>query len=216
MVFKLAAAVVCLSLLASANARESHGNSQSTRVDAASEARAAFFLRSDLSATLNETQKGLQAHPGDPELLFLRMQAAALRADTEVSLESAIQLCRVLRDRPDPRGLIAATHILDLAGNTAQFLEIVPQIQHLIAAGSPYAVDLRSALVQAAAEGVPNLSLLDASHAAGLITDWRVAGPFGAYSNADFDRSFAPETDLLKGQSSAEHPVERVRYENGA
>ncbi|MGZ4788037.1 MAG: DUF3857 domain-containing protein [Terriglobales bacterium] len=216
MVFRLAALVVSLSLLASANAREPQANPKLTRVDVVSEARNAFFLHSNLSATLKLTEAGLASRPGDPELLFLRMQAATLEADSAISLDSAVQLCRVLRDHPDARGFIAATHILDLAGNAVQFREIVPQIQRLLGARSPYAMDLRSAVVQAAADGVPNLSLVETSHSAGLITDWRIAGPFGTYSNVDFDRSFPPELDLLKHDSSGDRAVERVRYEDGA
>ena len=216
MVSRLAAIVVVLSLLATASTREPHTASKSTRVDAASEARAAFFLRSDLPATQKLTDSGLTSHPDDPELLFLRMEAATLQADSATALDAAVQLCKLLRARPDARAFVAATRILDLAGNTIAFRTAVPKIQELLTAGPPYANDLRSALVQAAAEGVPNLSLLDTSHAAGLVTDWRIAGPFGKYSNADFDRSFAPERDSLKREASGGLPAEGVRYEDGA
>ena len=211
---KLAAVALCL--LASAAGRERPAGPTPSRVDAVFIARKAFYLQSDLPATLNTTAVGLRLHPDDPELLFLRMQAAELQADSATVLDSAIRLCRAQRLHPDARGFIAAGQILELATNSEQFRTVVPQIEHLIAAGSPFANDLRDALVQAAANGVPNLSLLANSHAAGLITDWKLAGPFGKYSYADFDRSFSPELDSLKDSVSAGHPVERVRYADGS
>jgi tetratricopeptide (TPR) repeat protein len=213
---RLAAFVVSLFLLASASAGEQPSPSKQSRVDVAADARAAFFLRSDLTATQRLTESGLTTHPGDPELLFLRMEAATLEADSATTLIAAVELCKVLRTRPDARGFVAATRILDLAGNSIAFRDAVPKIQGLLSAGSPYADDLRNGLVQAARDGVRNISLLDASHAAGLLTDWRIAGPYGTHSYADFDRSFAPEHDSLKRESSGGLAVERVRYEDGA
>jgi hypothetical protein len=186
-----------------------------TRVDASFEARSAFFLRSDLHETLSATASGLKTNPDDPELLFLRMETAALTADTNTTLESALKLCSSLRSRPDARGSIAAARILDLAGNSSAFRKVLPAVQRLVAEDSPYSKYLRGALVAAASEGIPGVSLLESAHAAGLLTDWRIAGPFGKYSNVDFDRVWPPETDSLRSDISGGMAVEQVRYDDG-
>jgi tetratricopeptide (TPR) repeat protein len=213
--FRFAIILAILLPLSSALASESAGEKNPSRVDAAFEARSAFFLRSDLPSTLKFTELGLESNPDDAELLFLKMESSALRANDVDTLDAAVKLCSVQQARPDARGSIAAARILDLSGNTPAFRRILPTVEHLLGENSPFSKSLRGAVVAAGSDGVPGISLLQAAHAAGLITNWRIAGPFGKYSNVDFDRLWAPERDLLQGESSGSLPVEQVQYPDG-
>ena len=49
-------------------------------------------------------------------------------------------------------------------------------------------------MLQAASDGA-NVDLDTAAHSSGLLTRWRIAGPFGRYNNVDFERRFLPETE---------------------
>jgi tetratricopeptide (TPR) repeat protein len=190
---------------------QQHAARKPKRMDPAAEARNAFFVRSDLDSTLELTDAALQAHPSDPELLFLRMEAAALKLDAPTTLDAAIRLCAAASGGLDPRGIIAASRIRELAANSSQFRTVVPRLRQLIAAGSPYSHDLRSALIAAAADGTRGLNLLSLARDAGLITDWNVGGPFGKYPNVAFEQSWPPEHDSLPAKSPSPLPVERLR-----
>jgi tetratricopeptide (TPR) repeat protein len=68
------------------------------------------------------------------------------------------------------------------------------------AAGNGCAFNLRLALVAAANDGA-NIDLDQAARSSGLLTRWRIIGPFGQYNNVDFERHWPPESDkLLRAQ----------------
>jgi len=46
-------------------------------------------------------------------------------------------------------------------------------------------------------DGEPKIDLDQAARSAGLLTRWRIAGPFGEYNNVDFERHWPPEADQL-------------------
>jgi hypothetical protein len=143
------------------------------------------------------------------------MEAAALEADSKGEFQAALRLCEAGSAIEDQRSLIAAARILDQAGNTSAFRAAVPRIRKLIAGGGAPSNFLRAALVAAASDGVSGLSLLDLARESGLITDWRVAGPFGNYPNVAFDRTFAPEYDNLAQTNYNGRVVETFRFYDG-
>lgn len=179
------------------------------------DARAAFFLRSDLETAISQSEAGLLENPREPSLLFVRMEAAALQADTATTLDTALRLCSPTGTRGDPRASVAGNRILDLAGNTEQFRRVIPRIRQMLVSANQCSSYLRASLIAAASEGAKGLDLLSLSREAGLIDDWRIAGPFGRYSNVAFEQSWAPERDLLKQEMSGGKAVERVRFEDG-
>ncbi|HET9697203.1 MAG TPA: DUF3857 domain-containing protein [Terriglobales bacterium] len=209
------AAIVFLVSLSLAAGQERPIRAKSTKTDIAEEARTAFFVRSDLDGTLRLTDAALKGHPRNAELLFLRMEAAALEADATTTLDAALQLCSVLQPGADPLGNIASARVLDLAGNSAQFRAVIPRIRQLIAAESPYSNNLRASLIAAAAEGATGLNLLTLSREAGLLTDWRVAGPFGKLSNVAFEQAWPAEREGLTAERVAGRAVERLRFNEG-
>lgn len=75
--------------------------------------------------------------------------------------------------------------------------------------------EVRLALASAASDRAPELNLLEQSRDAGLITDWKVVGPFGKYALAEFDQSFAPERDQMRQMRYERRTVERVRFADG-
>ena len=155
------------------------------------------------------------------------MEAAALGADTRGELEAALRLCEV--GGSSRQAVIASARILELAGNTARFRAAIPRIEKLIAADAGDTQFLREALIAAAEDGVPGLAPLALARQAGLLTDWRVAGPFGEFPNIAFERAFRPETEGLQpqqaqrprlpgtpaGASSEGIAVEAFRFEDG-
>jgi tetratricopeptide (TPR) repeat protein len=179
------------------------------------DARAALFLRSDLESAISQSEAGLRESPRNSSLLFVRMEAAALQADTATTLDTALRLCSPTGIRGDPRFAVAGNRILDLAGNNEQFRRVIPRIRQMLVTPNQCSSYLRASLIAAASEGAKGLDLLSLSRESGLITDWRIAGPFGRYSNVAFEQSWAPERDLLKQEMSGGKAVERVRFEDG-
>lgn len=176
-------------------------------------ARAALFVRSDLAAAREHLESALRLEPINADALFLATETAALEARTTDQLDLAVRLCELRTG--DPRADLAAARVLDLAGNTAEFRAVLPRLRALIAAGVPQENYLRAALLAAASDGVPGLDPLAVARDSGLITDWRIAGPFGHYNNVDFDRAWPPEQDLLTRGAYGDVVSERFRFVNG-
>ena len=172
-----------------------------------------FFRDSDPDRARAAAAQVLKRHPANVEALFVEMEAAAFEADTSAELQAAVRLAETRI--ADPRVTIAAARILDLAGNTSAFRAVAPRIRALAHAKSVQVNYFRSALLTAATDGLPGDSVHDLAREAGLLTDWRVAGPFGRFSNVDFDRSFEPEHDGLGGGVSGTLAVESVRLDDG-
>ncbi|MFB3813780.1 MAG: DUF3857 domain-containing protein [Terriglobales bacterium] len=174
-----------------------------------------LFVNSALESARKLATAELRRRPRDTGALFVQMEVAALEADIAGELEAALRLCESGPHSNDPRAMIAAARILDLAGNNVPFRTAIPRIQRLLAADSVQQNFLRAALVAAAADGAPGLSTLELAHQSGLITDWRVAGPFGEFPNVAFDRHFAPERDSVAGKQYDGRAVENFRFDDG-
>jgi cellulose synthase operon protein C len=185
-----------------------------TQASPALTAQRAFFLESDLEAAGTHAAAALRGNAADPRALFVQMEAAALHADTPAMLDAALRLCEVAPG--DPRAEIAAARVRSQAGNTRLFRAVLPRVQELVKARTPEAQTLRLALVAAAADGAPGLRLYTLVRAAGVVTEWRMLGPFGHHSYADFDRVFAPQHDSLAAADYDARPVERFNFADGS
>lgn len=149
------------------------------------------------------------------DALFVEMEAASLQADTSTELDAALRLCELRGSDTDPRVSIAAARILDLAANTAEFRTIVPRIVTLLSNGSAQANYLRPALLAAAADGMSGLSELNLARDSGLITDWRLVGPFGSYPAIAFDEVWPPEQDNFSRNDYGARIAETFRFHDG-
>lgn len=187
---------------------------RSQRVEALQRARVALFESNDLDGARAAARSVLQRDPANAEALFLEMESAALQADTTAELDAAMRLVEF--QSADRRAPIAASRLLDLAANSAAFRPLLPRLRRLIAAGNPQSSYLQAALIAAAADGTPGISLLGTARDAGLLTDWRLAGPFGRLANLDFDRTWAPEREGLSLPVVDGRAVEAVRFQDGS
>ena len=219
--------------------RTAKAHGPESRATHAQAARKALFEDSELDVARAEAQAALRQSPKNVEALFVEMEAAALEADTGAEIEAALRLCELRGARQrDARVMIAAARLLDLGANTLQFRGAIPRIETLLAhshpvspprcasgqappgetrVGQPHAQAnyLRAALLAAAADGAPGIAMQQVARESGLLTEWRVAGPFGRYANLDFDHPWAPEQDELANAQSDGHAVERVQFDDG-
>jgi hypothetical protein len=185
------------------------------------QARKALFEDSQLERARQLAQEELRQNPSDIEALFVEMEAAALQADTTSVLHAALDLCELRgAARRDPRVTIAMARTLDLAANSEDFRAAIPRIQAMLARyrrsePHPHAGFLRTALLAAAADGAPGINLEKAARESGVMTAWRVAGPFGHYGNLEFDQHWAPEQDALAQPVSDGHAVEHLHFADG-
>src|SRR5215467_12485692 len=124
--------------------------------------------------------------------LFVRMEAAELEERPEAVLDSALRLC-ALRTSPELQD-VASNRVLQHAGNTLAFNSVLRRVKSAAAAQNRCTFNLRLALVAAAWDGA-RVDPDQAARSAGLITRWRIVGPFGKYNNVDFERRWPPETD---------------------
>lgn len=151
-----------------------------------------FFSEFNLPAAAEDADLRLRQSPRDAMALFVRMETAELQERPEAVLDSALRLCAlhtspVLQD-------IASNRVLQHAGNTMAFSSVLRRVKFAAALQDRCTFNLRLALVAAASDGA-NVDLDQAAHSSGLLTHWRIAGPFGKYNNVDFERRWAPETD---------------------
>jgi len=187
------------------------------------QARKALFEDSQLDRARQLAQEQLQQDGGDVEALFMEMEAAALQADSAAELNAALKMCESHGPgQRDDRVGIAAARVLELAANTEDFRAAIPRIQAMLASGQrrkpahSQTSYLRAALLAAAADGAPGIELDKVVRDSGLMTEWRVAGPFGHYGRLEFDQHWSPERDALAASSSDGHPVERLHFDDGA
>ncbi len=179
------------------------------------QAREALWLRSDLSTARELATKILAKYPSKRDALFVLMEAASLQADPETELDAAIRLCQQKFDG-DSRITIAAARILSLAANTEQFRAAIPRLKVLVSNDFALGNYIRSALLAAAMDGAPGLSPLKLAVDSGLVTDWRVAGPFGKFGNVDFEQKWEPEQDDLRKDDSDGRKTESLRFDDGS
>jgi tetratricopeptide (TPR) repeat protein len=154
-----------------------------------------FVSDFDLPAAGQEAEIRLRHNPNDATALFVRMETAELEDRPELVLDSALRLCTL----PAAATLqeIASNRVLEHAGNTHAFNSVTRRIRAAATLANACAFNLRLALVAAAMDGHPRIDLDQAARSAGLITHWRIAGPFGRYNNVDFDRRWPAEADQL-------------------
>jgi tetratricopeptide (TPR) repeat protein len=154
-----------------------------------------FLAEFDLPAASHEADSWLQRNQRDAIALTVRMEAAELQEQPEIVLDSALRLCALPADAQVQE--LASNRILQHAGNTRSFNSVVRRVRAVAGLENHCAFNLRLALVAAAMDGQPQIDLDNAARSAGLLTHWRIAGPFGQYSNVDFERRFRPELDHL-------------------
>lgn len=175
----------------------------------------AFFEQSDLEGARAGAKAALKRNPRDVEALFIEMEAAALEADTPAVLDAAVRLQEVRGAQTDDRTAIAAARINDLAANTQEFRAVLPRIEAVLTRPHAQAYLLRAALLKAALDGLREIHAAQVARDAGILTDWRAAGPFGQYPNLDFDRAWPPQDDELMGSASDGKKVELFRFDDG-
>lgn len=152
-----------------------------------------FFSGFNLSVSSIHADDLLRRQPGSVIALFIRMETAALQQRTDAVLDSALRLCTM--PAPPEVQEIASSRILENAGNSRAFEEVLRRVGLAMEDSNACTFNLRLALVAAAADGATRLDLDKTAQSAGLLTRWRIAGPFGRFSNVGFERQWPPETD---------------------
>ena len=69
--------------------------------------------------------------------------------------------------------------------------------------------------MNAAADGAPAINELIASRESGLLTDWRIVGPFGTHPRLDFSRTWNPERDGVAKSGYGGRKVEFFQFADG-
>ena len=150
------------------------------------------FSEFDLPAAADAAELRLHRAPKDTVALFVRMETAELQERPQVVLDSALRLCQ-LPAAPELHEL-ASNRILQHAANSLAFNSVLRRVKLAAAIQNGCTFNLRLALVAAAWDGA-NVDLDQAANSSGLLTRWRIAGPFGHYNNVDFERHWLPEAD---------------------
>jgi hypothetical protein len=150
------------------------------------------------------------------EALFVLMEIAAAEQDTASLLRHAVALCE--RGGPsgsDARVRLAERRIRQLAENTAAFRREVPRIQALLQNSRQEWPPLSQALLTAAMDGTPGLNPYALARGAGILTDWRVAGPLGRRALAGVDAEELSRNDALAQPAVEERVVENFQFPDG-
>ncbi len=66
-----------------------------------------------------------------------------------------------------------------------------------------------------ARDSAPELKELMSARESGLLTDWRIVGPFGLHPSIDFDRRWAPERDHIGKPGYGSRKVEFFQFSDG-
>lgn len=182
-----------------------------TERDASAKLQQDFFSDFNLTASAADADQLLRHRPGDVIALFVQMETAALQLRTESVLDSALRLCTM----PAPPEIqeIASSRILENAGNSRMFRDVLRRVGLAMEGGNSCTFNLRLALVAAAADGATPLDLDKTADSAGLLTRWRIAGPFGHFSNLDFIRKWPPESATYWTTNASS--VERFWFRDG-
>jgi len=160
------------------------------------------FSDFNLSAAAEAADARLHRASKDPVALFIRMETAELEERPEIVLDSALRLCAL----PATPGLheLASNRVLQHAANSWVFNSVLRRVKSAAIIHNGCTFNLRLALVAAASDGA-SIDLDTAAHSSGLLTRWRIVGPFGRYDNVDFERHFSPETErFLRERYAAE------------
>lgn len=174
---------------------------------------ASLFAHLDLKAAGHEAELALTRNPGDPLALLVRMEVAELEARPDVVLDSALRLCRA--GSPEELQKIASARVLKYAGNTRSFNAVLGRIKAQALQQNECTTNLRLALVTAAVDGDSGLDIDHTTASAGVLTHWRIAGPFGHYSNSGFDQPWPPEVDRFSHVSYGTLQAEEFFFRDG-
>jgi hypothetical protein len=173
-----------------------------------------FLADFDLPTATVLADAHLKHNPRDTAALFIRMETAELEERPDLVLDSALRLCSLPTDSALQE--LASNRVLQHAANTRAFNSIIRRLKTEAALNNACTFNLRLALVAAAMDGQLKIDLDQAAHSAGLLTRWRIAGPFGNYSNVDFERRWPPEIDQLSQQQYApSFAIERFWFRDG-
>jgi tetratricopeptide (TPR) repeat protein len=170
------------------------------------------FICFDLDTAGKQAAAVLKKQPANASAWFVRMEVAELQGQPKSVLDSALRLCRL--NAPEAVQQIASAKVLRNAANTAVFNAFLARVKTESELGNACSLNLKLALVAAASDG-SGIDIDKAVRAAGLLTNWRVAGPFGHYSNADFDHHWAPEADQLVHSAYGTLKTEEFRFRDG-
>ncbi len=170
-----------------------------------------LFVDSDSAGALRASKIELRRNPSDLNALFAQMEAARLQLRSEEELHSALLLLEKAHGS-DPRAQLAAGRIQELGANTPSFRNAVPRLCALLRENNAYSREITSALLKAREDGI---SIPRGARLARRITKWQIAGPFGEFSNLDFDRSWPPERDQLAATAYGKMVRERVTSSSG-
>src|SRR4051812_6028768 len=151
-----------------------------------------FFSDFNLPAAADAADLRLRHAAKDISGLFVRMETAELQERPEVVLDSALRLCAL----PAAAELhdLASNRILQHAANSWAFNAVLRRVKSAAAIHNGCTFNLKLALLAAATDGA-NIDPDTAALSGGLLTRWRIAGPFGRYNNVDFERRWLPETE---------------------
>src|ERR1700730_14500492 len=152
-----------------------------------------FLSDFDLPAAAERADVRLRRAPKDVVALFVRMETAELQERPEVVMDSALRLCAL----PAAAQLheLASNRVLQHAANSWTFNSLLRRLKSTAATHNGSTFNLRLALVAAATDGT-NVDLDVAAHSSGMLTRWRIAGPFGRYNHVDFERGWLPEAEV--------------------
>ncbi|MGC2695872.1 MAG: DUF3858 domain-containing protein [Candidatus Angelobacter sp.] len=171
-----------------------------------------FVSDFDISAASEEAEARLKQAPQDITALLVRMETGELQERQDLVLDSALRLCALPSGEAVQK--LASSRILQHASNTRAFSSVIRRVRAAAAIGNDCTFNLRLALVAAAADGNAKVDLDHAALSAGLLTHFRIAGPFGHYNNLDFERRWPPEIDQLSHQQYANDPAPATTQEN--
>jgi len=90
-----------------------------------------------------------------------------------------------------------------------------PIVSHNCTRNFALAVMLCLCLPAFARDGASEANELLSARDSGLLTDWRIVGPFGVHPSNDFDRLWAPERDHLSKPSYGSRKVEFLQFVDG-
>lgn len=176
----------------------------------------ALFTRSDLERARVLSDRALRRDPQDAEALFVRMELSGLEGDHSAALQAAVRLCEAgAYASADPRVRLAEARVREAAANTPTFRAVLPQLRTLADDSPQTWRDLQLALLNAAMDGVPGLNPYALTRAAGILGDWRIAGPVGSRPLLDADRATPSPADYLTQDFYSGRAVENFQFPDG-
>ena len=167
----------------------------------------------NLPAAAESADVRLRRAPKDVAALVVRMEAAELQERPDLVLDSALRIC-ALPAAPELHEL-ASNRILQHAANSWIFDSVLRRVRSAATIRNDCTFNVRLALVAAASDGA-KIDLDTAAHSSGLLTRWRIVGPFGRYNNVDLEHRWPPEIErAFRAAYSAEADPVAAGNEHG-